>query len=63
MGDDVHACQVDDEGWLVRPCIQCRHPVTFDGQPGDAVCEACGVRQYLTGPSRLYPTGGTGRYA
>jgi hypothetical protein len=47
----------------VRPCIQCREPVTFDGQPGDATCPACGVGQYLTAPSRLYPQGGQGRHS
>jgi len=47
---------------LARPCIQCRQPVTFDGQPGDGVCEACGVRQYLTGPGKNWPDGGQGRY-
>jgi len=46
---------------LVRPCIQGRAPVTFDAQPGWATCEACGVRQYLTEPSALYPAGGQGR--
>jgi hypothetical protein len=45
----------------VRPCIQCKGLVTFDGQPGWATCEACSVRQYLTEPSPLYPTGGQGR--
>jgi hypothetical protein len=50
-----------DEGRPVRPCIQCKTPVTFDGQPGWATCEACHVRQYLTEPSSLYPTGGQGR--
>jgi hypothetical protein len=45
----------------VRPCIQCRALIMFDGQPGWATCEACGVRQYLTEPSSLYPTGGQGR--
>jgi hypothetical protein len=54
---------VDDEGHPVRPCIQCWEPVTFDGQPGTATCEVCGVRQYLTAPMALYPTGGMGRYA
>jgi hypothetical protein len=64
MGDDDEdAGQLDDAGRTVRPCIQCRVLVTFDGQPGDAVCDACGVRQYLTAPSALYPTGGMGRYA
>jgi hypothetical protein len=58
-GDEL----VDDKGRPVRPCIQCRRPVTFDGQPADAVCKACGVRQYLTAPSVLYPTGGMGRSA
>jgi hypothetical protein len=45
----------------VRPCIQCKTTVTFDGQPGWTTCEACGVRQYLTVSSSLYPTGGQGR--
>ena len=53
---------VDDHGRPVRPCIRCRESVTFDGQPGEATCEACGVHQYLTAPSALYPTGGLGRY-
>ena len=52
----------DDMGRPARACIQCRRPVTFDGRPGEATCEACGVRQYLTDPSALYPTGGLGRY-
>jgi hypothetical protein len=46
---------------IVRPCLQCKTPVTFDGQPGWATCQACGIRQYLTEPSALYPTGGQGR--
>jgi hypothetical protein len=62
-GDDEDAGQVDNDGRPVRACIQCREPVTFDGQPGEATCSACGVRQHLTTPSRLYPTGGTGRWA
>jgi hypothetical protein len=62
-GDDHGADDlVDDEGRPVRPCIQCRRPVTFDVQPGQAICDECGVRQYLTAPSALYPTGGFGRY-
>jgi hypothetical protein len=47
---------VDDDGRPVRPCIQCRRPVAFDGQPGEATCETCSVRQYVTAPSVLYPT-------
>jgi hypothetical protein len=64
MSDDHGADDlVDDDGRPVRQCIQCRRAVTFDAQPGDATCESCGVRQYLTAPSALYPTGGLGRYA
>ncbi len=51
----------DEPDTLVRPCIQCKTPVRFDGQPGWATCDACGIRQYLTKPSRLYPHGGQGR--
>jgi hypothetical protein len=64
MSDDHDADELlDYEGQPVRPCIQCRRRVTFDGQPGEATCEACGVRHYLTAPSLLYPTGGMGGYA
>ena len=52
----------DTQHQVVRPCTNCRKPVTFSGQPGDGKCEACGVRQYLTGPSRQWPEGATGRY-
>jgi hypothetical protein len=63
MGDAREADElVDDDGRPVRPCIHWRRLVTFNGQPGDATCEACGVRQYLTAPSTLYPAGGMGRY-
>jgi hypothetical protein len=63
MSDDHGANDlVVDHGRPVRPCIQCRRPVAFDGQPGECTCEACGVRQYLTDPSALYPTGGLGRF-
>jgi hypothetical protein len=49
-----------DDNRPVRPCTQCKALVTFSSQPGWATCQACGVRQYLTEPSALYPTGGQG---
>jgi len=52
---------VDDQGRPVRPCIQCRRPVTYPAQPGEATCVACGVRQYLTDPAPMWSTGGLGR--
>jgi len=45
----------------MRPCIQCRTPLVYPAQPGEATCPACGVRQYLTEPSAAWPTGGVGR--
>jgi hypothetical protein len=63
MSDGENVGEVDDDGRPVRPCIQCRRPVTFDGRPGDATCVAWGVSQYPTAPSALYPAGGLGRYA
>jgi hypothetical protein len=45
----------------VRRCVQCKPLVAFDGQPGWATCKSCGIRQYLTEPSLMYPTGGQGR--
>jgi hypothetical protein len=51
----------DDEGHPVRPCIQCRTPLTYPAQPGRATCPACGVGQYLTDPGPNWPTGGIGR--
>jgi hypothetical protein len=57
-----HLFDPDQPDPLARPCLQCRTPVTFDGQPGDATCPNCGIRQYLTEPSRLWPRGGVGAY-
>jgi hypothetical protein len=37
--------------------------VTFDGQSGDATCEACDARRYLTAPPKPYPTAGIGQRA
>lgn len=37
------------------PCVQCREPLEFPEGAGDATCEACGQRQYVTA------TGAVGR--
>ena len=50
----------DEQGRPVHPCIQCRTPVVYPAQPGSAICGACGVSQYLTAPSAIWPTGGLG---
>ena len=50
-----------EEPEVVRPCLDCRAVVTFDGQPGDGTCPACGLRQYLTAPGPNWPEGGQGR--
>jgi len=56
-----HDGLIDGEGRPVRPCIQCRTPLAYPAQPGEATCGACGVRQYLTASSPAWPTGGLGR--
>jgi hypothetical protein len=64
MSDDEQNGElIDDVSQPVHRCIQCQRLLSFSGQPGEATCEACGVRQYLTAPSALYPYGGIGRYA
>jgi predicted RNA-binding Zn-ribbon protein involved in translation (DUF1610 family) len=51
----------DDQGRPVRPCIDCKVSLTFETQPGTATCPECGTMQYLTEPTRAWPTGGLGR--
>lgn len=33
---------------ITKPCVQCRQPLEFAEQPGDATCGACGTAQYVT---------------
>jgi hypothetical protein len=49
----------DDEGRPVRPCIQCRKPLTYPSQPGDATHPACRVAHCVTAASDRWPTGGS----